>query len=208
MIRRFLLLIEMFLLFVLLPTLFFLGVIPIAKAVVLLIVFFYCLAVLLLDSGFDRSILKTFTITRFRPIIYRFAVVTILLIVYVFLFEPEHFFVLPRQKPLLWIMIIIFYPLWSAVPQELIYRVFYLHRYSIFFKKNFIFVIINALAFSYLHIIFNNWVAVAGSFTAGLFMAHTYLHHRSLFKVSLEHSLYGNMIFTIGLGRYFYLPDF
>ncbi|HSW68505.1 MAG TPA: CPBP family intramembrane glutamic endopeptidase [Bacteroidales bacterium] len=207
MTRRILLLLEMLVIFVILPTLFFIGSIPGPKILTLFIVVAYCLVILLLDKGFDRSVLLTFTNKGLRPILFRFGVVAILLILYVALFEPENLFFLPRNKPLLWVMIIVFYPLWSALPQELIFRVFFLHRYNILFNKNITFLIINALAFAYLHIIFNNWIAVAGSFVAGLFLAHTYLHNRSLFRVTIEHALYGNTIFTVGLGHYFYLPD-
>jgi hypothetical protein len=38
----------------------------------------------------------------------------------------------------------------------------------------------------------------------GLLFARDYARHRSLSLTCLEHSLYGCLIFTIGLGRFFY----
>jgi len=66
----------------------------------------------------------------------------------------------------------------------------------------------NAVLFAFAHILFRNWVAVIGSFVAGLLWATTYLKSRSLLVVSIEHALYGNFVFTLGIGYYFYAPDF
>lgn len=68
--------------------------------------------------------------------------------------------------------------------------------------------IINALLFGILHLIFHNPVAVTGGILTGLFWYQTYRNTRSLWAVSLEHALYGNLIYTIGFGHYFYVPDF
>jgi membrane protease YdiL (CAAX protease family) len=42
------------------------------------------------------------------------------------------------------------------------------------------------------------------SFFGGLIFAWRYLRTNSFWAVALEHALYGNLIFTIGLGVYFF----
>jgi membrane protease YdiL (CAAX protease family) len=38
----------------------------------------------------------------------------------------------------------------------------------------------------------------------GLLFAHTYWKTRSLLVSAIEHALYGCLLYTIGLGRFFY----
>jgi membrane protease YdiL (CAAX protease family) len=99
-----------------------------------------------------------------------------------------------------------FYPIWSAYPQELIYRSWYFHRYRSLFKREWVFIFLNALLFSFSHIIFRNWLAIVMTFFGGLMFAYTYRKSNSLMTVFIEHLLYGNYIFTVGIGQYFYAP--
>lgn len=206
--KRFLLAAELVLLFVILPLLFYFDVIPGHKSVPLLIVFVYCLILLLADKSFDRKNLGSRQFRGFGLILKRFAATAILLTAYLLIFEPQNLLIIPKERPLLWAAIMVFYPLWSALPQELIFRVFFFHRYRQVITQQTAMVVINALLFAYMHIIFNNWIALAGSFVVGLFWAHTYLRTQSLLTVTAEHAIYGNFIYTIGLGHYFYVPDF
>jgi len=68
-----------------------------------------------------------------------------------------------------------------------------------------LFIFINALLFSFSHIIFNNWLAIILTFFISFLFAYTYKKSNSLLVVSLEHALYGNLIFTVGIGDFFYL---
>jgi hypothetical protein len=61
----------------------------------------------------------------------------------------------------------------------------------------------SALVFAWLHMIFRNHLAVILTLVGGWFFAQTCARTHSLRLVCLEHSLYGNLIFTIGLGNYF-----
>jgi membrane protease YdiL (CAAX protease family) len=65
-------------------------------------------------------------------------------------------------------------------------------------------VLISGAAFGLAHIVFNNWVAPVLCAVGGVLFAHTYHKTRSLALVCLEHALYGDFVFTVGLGRYFY----
>ena len=67
-----------------------------------------------------------------------------------------------------------------------------------------ILIITNAFLFSFAHIIYLNPIVVIFTFIGGLLMAISYAQHQSLFKVSVEHGLYGNIVFSSGLGNYFY----
>jgi uncharacterized protein len=206
--KKLLLTSELILLFIILPLLYYFDWIPGPKSVPLLLTFAYCFIILLSDKTFDR---KQLGANRFRGlgfIMKRFIATAVLLTVYLFIFEPENLLIIPKNNPWLWLAIIIFYPLWSALPQELIFRVFYFHRYRNIINNTNVLTLLNALLFAFMHIIFNNFIALAGGFVVGLFWAQTYLRNRSLLTVSAEHAIYGNFVYTIGLGHYFYVPDF
>ncbi|MBE0663589.1 MAG: CPBP family intramembrane metalloprotease [Bacteroidales bacterium] len=206
--RRFLLVSELIVLFIGVPLLFYFDWIPGPKSIPLLLAFVYCLAVLLLDKNFDRKKLGANRFRGFRCIMVRFFFTAALLTVYLLIFEPQNLFVIPKEKPWLWVAIMVFYPLWSALPQELIFRVFYFHRYQQIIPNKKLLLFLNAFLFAFMHIIFNNWIALFGGFIVGIFWAQTYLRNQSLLTVSIEHAIYGNFIYTIGLGHYFYVPDF
>ena len=78
------------------------------------------------------------------------------------------------------------------------------NRYKSIFKSDNNLVISSALFFSITHILFLNFIAPILSFIGGLLFANTYNKHRSLLLVSIEHGLYGNTLFFIGLGWYFW----
>ncbi len=98
----------------------------------------------------------------------------------------------------------ILYPILSAFPQEIVYRSFFFKRYGNLFKNKKVLIFVNAFLFSFAHIIYLNPIVVIFTFIGGLLMAISYAQHQSLFKVSVEHGLYGNIVFSSGLGNYFY----
>ena len=120
-------------------------------------------------------------------------------------FFPERFLVMPLYVPTLWLMIMALYPLLSVIPQELVFRTFFFHRYGpLFGDWKWMGVGINGLLFGFAHIIFDNWIAVTGSAVVGAIIAYRYWVTRSFWAAWLEHTLYGCLIFTVGLGRYFF----
>jgi hypothetical protein len=62
----------------------------------------------------------------------------------------------------------------------------------------------SACAFGFVHIIFGNWLAVVLSISGGFLCARTYQHSGSLLLTCIDHAVFGNFIFTIGLGPFFY----
>jgi membrane protease YdiL (CAAX protease family) len=63
----------------------------------------------------------------------------------------------------------------------------------------------SAAAFSLMHIVFKNPLALLLTFAGGILFAKTYEKTDSLVISLIEHALYGNYVFTLGLGKYLYL---
>lgn len=139
-----------------------------------------------------------------KPILLRWAGASLALIAFVYFYEPERLFHIPRNNPDIIPFLILVYPVLSALPQEFVFCSFFLKRYERFFPTCTIQIIASAAVFGYAHMLFINWVAPVFSFIAGLIFASTYIKTRSLSLVTLEHALYGNSLFLIGLGWYFY----
>ena len=119
-------------------------------------------------------------------------------------FAPDRLFDLPRQRPAIWVAVMIFYPLFSVYPQEMVYRAFLMHRYAPVFGTGRGLVAASAAAFGCAHVIFGNVLSVVLTLVGGALFASRYRRTRSLFTVSVEHALYGLLVFTVGLGQYFY----
>lgn len=139
-----------------------------------------------------------------RAIALRFAVLAPLLTLATWLALPEAFLAFPRERTWLWLAVMIGYPLLSVWPQEMIYRRFLFSRYAPLFGEGGGYLAASALAFGYAHIILLNGIAVAMTALGGLLFAAGYARHRSLALVCLEHALYGCLIFTVGLNRFFF----
>ena len=139
-----------------------------------------------------------------QAIALRFAAVALTLGMGTWLALPEAFLSFPRERPWLWFAVMVGYPLVSVWPQEMLYRCLMRLRYAPLFGSGYGFVMASGLAFGYAHIIFLNPIAIGLSTLGGCLFAATYARHGSLVLVWLEHALYGCLIFTIGLGRFFF----
>ncbi len=120
------------------------------------------------------------------------------------LLVPERFLSFPRLATVQWMAVMTLYPILSALPQEVIFRSFFFRRYQSLFPTNVSMLVANSLAFGVTHLIFHNWIAPTLSVVAGVMLARAYQQHRSLGLVWAEHALYGCIVFTIGLGWFFY----
>jgi membrane protease YdiL (CAAX protease family) len=140
---------------------------------------------------------------EWRRIFVIYAVAAICLLAILWLAKPSALFSLIRQRPKLWGIIMILYPPMSVIPQEVIYRAFFFVRYRPLFGGGMGMIAANAASFSFGHIVYHNWPAVALTFLGGWLFATTYRRTASLLPVAIEHSLYGCAIFTIGYGKYF-----
>ena len=141
---------------------------------------------------------------QLRPMLVRFVVCALLTSLLVALWKPGHFLSFVCERPLFWAFVMVAYPLLSVIPQEIIFRSFFFHRYQRIFPTPMAMIVASGLMFGAAHVIFQNWVAPLMCVVGGFFFAQTYAKTRSLALAVIEHALYGCMIFTVGLGTYFY----
>lgn len=165
-----------------------------------------CFTYLLLNKRFDRRQLWNWAGCRafLVPMLLRFAVCAAGLTAALLAFAPEALFSLPRRSMALWAAIMVLYPIFSAYPQEIMFRAFFAQRYAAIFASPGLMLVASAVAFGFGHIILN-WVAVLLCVAGGAIFMHTYLRTRSLLAAAIEHGLYGNFLFTIGFGQFLYL---
>jgi membrane protease YdiL (CAAX protease family) len=103
-------------------------------------------------------------------------------------------------------MVLLVYPVLSAYSQELMFRTLFYHRYAALFRHPLARALASGLAFGWAHIVVHDATAMVLATLGGILFASTYERHRSTLLVALEHALYGDFVFTIGLGGLFYTP--
>ncbi|MBH0060442.1 CPBP family intramembrane metalloprotease [Pseudoalteromonas sp. NZS71] len=113
-----------------------------------------------------------------------------------------NWFTLPRNSFNDWLLLLLLYPILSVIPQELIFRTYFFHRYKRIMPKKAVRIIVSASVFALAHIVYANWIAVALAFLGGLLFAYTYAQSRSTVVCVIEHSLWGMWMFTLGIGSY------
>jgi len=194
---------ESLLLYLLPPLLVILGIVP-KIAVMPLLWLGMIYALFMLRSGGNGRMLWHIDRGPLRHILLRFALLGSILGVTVRILFPELLFAFPRAYPGFWFAVMLLYPLLSALAQEIVFRAFFAYRFEDVIVNRRLFLVSNALLFSYIHGVFGNPVAVVLSFLGSLLFMSTYLETRSLSMSTLEHALYGNLIFTLGIGTFFY----
>jgi membrane protease YdiL (CAAX protease family) len=127
------------------------------------------------------------------------------LIVFVYFFKPENLFNLPRENPNIWLLIFFFYPLLSAYSQEVVYRTFLFTRYHTLFKNRDILIIVSGVTFGFAHIVYYHPLSILLTLFAGIYLAWIYRQTKSVLFTAILHSILGILVFTIGLGEYFWL---
>lgn len=134
-----------------------------------------------------------------------FAIVATALCEFMARFQPAEFLALPHRVPMFWLIIMIFYPLLSALPQEMIYRTLFFHRFgALFGNSRLLAAAVGGALFGFAHIMFGSIVSVVLSAALGFVIAWRYSRARSFWAAWIEHALYGDLVFTIGLGHYFF----
>lgn len=131
--------------------------------------------------------------------------VGVFLLTYVFIFEPENLFNLPKRNPAIWIMMLFFYPVFSAYGQEIVYRKFLLMRYGNLFQNKWQLIFASAITFSFVHVVYFSILSLVLTFFAGIYLAWIYHKTGSVLFVSILHGIMGSLIFTVGLGQHFWL---
>lgn len=167
----------------------------------------YCVLILALTKRDRwRDIWKWSAVTwdNLKPMLTRWVLATLFMIAFTWVLFPDKLFMIPRERPELLPTLLVLYPLLSAIPQEFIFCTFFFKRYEPFFGKGTLMLLASALVFAYAHVLYINWVAPLLGLFAGIIFAQTYLKTKSLALVSIEHGLYGNSLFVIGLGWFFW----
>lgn len=206
MTRLLFLAIELATVFVVVPLLIYYRRIPNLPIPYVLLTAFGAFLLLRRDATFRLSQLTSWG--NFRPfltsILIRDAICIVGLAMAVYFLAPQLLFSLIRRSPGLWALIFLLYPLLSVYPQELLYRAFFFHRYEPLFGRGRGMLFASALAFAFVHIIFRNWLAVGLCAIGGFLFSLTYQTSGSLLLACLDHAIFGNFLFTIGLGQFFY----
>ena len=145
-----------------------------------------------------------------KPYIVRVLLLSVLLIllgvILINFINADLLFTVVKSKPKLWVVILFVYAFLSVIPQELVYRSFFYFRYRSLFANKKLFSIVNVVCFSWCHVFLNNiWVMLITAL-AGILFVYTYEKEKSLFWTVVEHSLYGNLVFTLGLGEMLAFP--
>lgn len=123
--------------------------------------------------------------------------------VILWLARPEALFALARSQPGFLLLIWCLYPLLSALPQELIFRPLFFHRYGALLPQGQGAIALNAAIFSFAHLMYWSWVVALMTFVGGWVFARAYLRH-GFPAAWLLHAVAGNVLFAVGMGYYFY----
>ena len=205
--KRLALPIEFILLCVFLPTTIIVFVLAKHMFVFLWGAALYCGVVMYFkDKSFLRTMWRWEAVTwgNMKPLLIRWILASIGMLAFIYWYDPARAFALFDRAPLIIPFLLVLYPLLSALPQEFIFCTFFFDRYKRFFPTERLMVLASAIVFAYAHVLFINWVAPTLSFVAGLIFAMTYSRTKSLALVTIEHGLYGNVLFLVGLGWYFH----
>ena len=199
-------LLDFLLIFIALPLVFYFELLQVPKIAALLGVTLIAVMLLWWDESYElKHLFYKYSQADFlKSLLWKSGLVALSLIGLVFIVEPQSLFAFPKEQPLVWVLVLLLYPFLSALPQELLYREFFFNRYEKLFKKEWILVLMSALSFCFLHIVYDNIWAIILSLVGGFIFGRSYQKTRSLFWVSLEHAIYGILVFTIGMGNYFY----
>jgi hypothetical protein len=161
---------------------------------------------LMRDPHFDRKQLWNAgqLSGNLAAILIPFAVAALVIWLGVRRLAPDREWMLIRENPALWAVVMVAYPVLSVYPQGLLYRAFFFERYAVLFPGRWTMIVASTAAFAFLHIVFRNRLAPALTAAGGLLFAFRYAETQSLATSCLEHALYGCWLFTVGLGEYFY----
>ena len=198
---------EFFVLFVLLPLSLLLPHDFKIKVASVLIGFTYLLVMLFKSGSVSFKLERSINWHSFmKKTTVKLIAIAIVTTIYVYVVQPSSLFCVPLSNPGLWVMILLFYTFLSVWPQELIYRTFFFNRYGSFFKDKRLLIVVNAIMFAMAHLFLRNTLVIVLTFLGGLLFAYTFKKTRSTTLVSIEHALYGNWLFTVGMGQMLAFP--
>lgn len=161
------------------------------------------LLLMLSDPDFDRKVFTRFRKKYIARSVVRIVVITLILVWFTWWIFPDLFLRYPIRNFEGYIITFFLYPVASVFPQEIIYRVYYFHRYEALIPEKYLLMFSNAFIFGLTHFIYGNWVAPIATFLVSWIFIYNYYQTKSLLNVSFEHYLYGIIMFTVGFGYFF-----
>jgi membrane protease YdiL (CAAX protease family) len=198
---------EFVLLFFGIPLFIFLNKNFLHPSIIVLPVLIFVFTVLRRTTDFRWKELITWNIPR--VVLWKNAAIALgtlmVMLCYVVFFDPEHLFDLPRSHPWIFVALSVFYPVFSAFGQEVIYRTFLFRRYSWLFGREWPTIIASGVTFSFLHIVYYDPVSMIITLIGGMYFARIYYQTRSVLFTAVMHGIMGIIIFAVGMGRYFWL---
>ena len=167
----------------------------------LYLVFTLSIVILYFDKSFSFTSLR-------KKVDWKFIIIFSLIFLslsffYVILVDKDLLFIFPKTNFELWLLVILIYPFLSVIPQEIVYRVFFFQRYFPNERSFYFLTLLNMIVFSYGHIVFNNVHAILITAIVSPIFTYAYLK-KSFFTCIVLHALGGQIIFTLGLGKYFF----
>ena len=192
---------EFFFIFFILPSAIFFLDSSIIVFLTLYLVFTLSIVILYFDKSFSFTSLRKKVDWKFIII---FSIIFLSLgFFYVILVDKDLLFIFPKSNFELWLLVILIYPFLSVIPQEIVYRVFFFQRYFPNERSFYFLTLLNMIVFSYGHIVFNNVHAILITAIVSPIFTYAYLK-KSFFTCIVLHALGGQIIFTLGLGKYFF----
>ena len=94
-------------------------------------------------------------------------------------------------------VLLLFYLLFSVIPQEIIFRFLFFYKYKDCFNK-FEILLLNSLVFSFCHLIYFDIYILLFSFFGNLLFTFNYMQNKSLLVVIVEHFLLGQTLIILG----------
>ena len=94
-------------------------------------------------------------------------------------------------------ILLLFYLLFSVIPQEIIFRFLFFYKYKDYFNKLEI-LLLNSSVFSICHLIYFDIYILLFSFFGNLLFTFNYMKNKSLLVVIVEHFLLGQTFIILG----------
>jgi membrane protease YdiL (CAAX protease family) len=129
----------------------------------------------------------------------------ILLLAVVLIWIPDKLLNLPRGNPMIWLAMSLFYPVFSAYPQEIIFRTYIFRRYRRIFPANWMVITASGIMFSFAHILYYHPISMILTLVGGLYLANVYRRTGSVLYAAIIHGILGMLVYTVGLGEFFWL---
>lgn len=194
-------LLELVVFFILLPVVYYFDwIASFWKFIPILFFFGYCIRILIINNQLSA---KDFKLDKVSDTYWlKLLVFPILFISFLIFTGPEVLLADFSNNRILFA--IICYPLFSSLPQEIIYRKFFFLRYKKLFNNRLVFIIVNGALFSIAHLYFKNSTALLFTFVGGLIFASSYLKTKSLLYVTIEHAIYGLLLLSSYMNDLFY----